>query len=172
MSLIKQIEDGLLAQLTAAFTPQGAARPSMKVESWPTRPEGYRLTGAGDVFTIYKGAVYDSDDTTSAHYDAKLEFEIMLRARTLRDQAAAYDMLDAARAAVAGQRLDGSSGVTLVSRDDFIDYAEGVFTYALVVRVPVVVLQAFSDVPGQWLDASLEGTQITNMEFVQQGSGS
>ncbi|MBO1856846.1 hypothetical protein J4G52_25230 [Burkholderia cenocepacia] len=170
--MVKQIESGLLAQLTAAFTPQGAARPSMKVESWPNRPEGYRMTGAGDVFTIYKGTVYDSDDTTSAHYDAKQEFEIMLRARTLRDQGAAYDMLDAARTAVAGKRLDGSSRVTLVLRDDFIDYSEGVFTYALVVRVPIIVFQSISHAPGPWIDASLEGVQLKDLEFVQQGSGS
>lgn len=150
--LIQQIEDGLLAQLTAAFTNPGEARPWLKVESWPTRSEAYRLTGAGDVFVIYKGRRFDSDDTSSVHYDAMMEYEITLRARTLRDQRAAYAMVDTAYGAVCGRRLAGSSGVTLALRDEFVDYAEGVFAYALVVAVPVLALQATDDAPGPWLE--------------------
>ncbi|MGH8782065.1 Gp37 family protein [Paraburkholderia sp.] len=170
MSLIGQIEDGLLAQLVVAFTKPGDSRPSLKVESWPTRSEGYRLTGAGDVFTIYKGTRYSSDDTSSGHYDAMMEFEITLRARTLRDQGAAYEMVESARNAICGQRLTGSSGVTLAMRDDFVDYAEGVFAYALVVAVPVLILQPVSDAPGPWLQPGQDGPLITQFQFNQESS--
>lgn len=166
---IGRIEEALLALLAAAFTPAGSTRPSLKVESWPTRPEGYRMTAAGDVFTIYKGTRYDSDDTSSMHYDATMEFEIMLRARTLRDQSGAYLMVETARAAVAGQRVDGSSGVALVLRDDFVDYAEGVFAYALVVAVPVVVIQSTVEMPGPWLTAAQEGVPASQFSFSNPG---
>lgn len=169
MSQIEQIEDGLLAQIRAAFTVAGATRPSLKVESWPTRSEGFRLTGAGDVFVIYKGRRFNSDDTSSAHYEAQMEFEITVRARTLRDQAAAYAMIDTVYAAVCGQRLDGSSGVTLAVRDDFLDYSEGVFAYALVVAVPVFMIQATVEEP-EMLPASAIGIPLSQMTFNNQGA--
>jgi hypothetical protein len=168
---IQQIEDGLLAQLAAAFTNPGDARPWLKVESWPTRSEGYRLTGVGDVFTIYKGRRFESNDTSSAHYEAKMQFEITLRARTLRDQQAAYAMIDCAYDAVCGKRVSGSSGVTLAVRDDFVDAAEGVFAYALVVEVPVFMLQSTDDASGPWVpsgDPSL-GTPIKAPTFNYPG---
>lgn len=164
-SLIGQIEDGLLTRLVAAFTKPGDARPWLKVEAWPTRAEGYRLTGAGDVFVIYKGARYDSDDSSSSHYDAVMDFEITVRARTLREQSAAYEMVESARNAVCGQRLDGSSGVTLAVRDDFVDYAEGVFAYALVVAVPVFILQPVNDASGPWLQPGQDDVPVTQIDF-------
>ncbi|RQZ65520.1 hypothetical protein DF052_26520 [Burkholderia glumae] len=61
---IQAIEDGLIAQLAAAFTNPGDSRPWLKVEPWPTRAEGYRLTGAGDVFTLFKGVRLESTDSS------------------------------------------------------------------------------------------------------------
>lgn len=167
MGLLAEIEAGLIAQLTPAFTNPGDARPWLKVESWPTRPEGYKLTGAGDVLVIYKGARYKPESTSSVFYLTQLEFEITIRSRTLRDNAGAYDLIETARRATCGKRLEASAGITLAVRDDFIDYGEGVFAYALVVQVPVVIVQDVDEPAGPWVDSSSgAGTPLSDINYV------
>lgn len=167
MGLLSDIEAGLLAQLTPAFTKAGDERPWLKVESWPTRPEGYKLTGAGDVLVIYKGARYQPEATSSPFYLTQLEFEITIRSRTLRDNAGAYDLIETARRATCGKRLEQSAGITLAVRDDFVDYGEGVFAYSLVVQVPVVIVQDIEEPAGPWINSSNgEGTVLSQVNYV------
>ncbi|MEX3629863.1 MAG: Gp37 family protein [Burkholderia sp.] len=166
---IKPIEDGLLAQVTAAFTKPGDQHPWLKVEAWPTRPEGYRLTAAGDIFVIYKGGTYQVRATGEQFYEDALKFEIVLRARTLRDHDGAYEMLETIRDAVCGRRLPQSADVTVPLRDDFADYGEGVFAYALLVSVPVLIVQGRDRGTGPYLQSPVGG-RIGSIYFTNTAS--
>jgi len=166
MSQLGDIEDGLVQQLTGAFTNPGDARPWLNVQGWPVRPENWVLAGAGDVLVIYKGARYKTEDLSSAFYTTPLEFEITLRARTLRDHQGAYQMLELARQAVCGKRLPQAAGTTLAVRDSFVEYGEGAFAYSLVVELPVVIVQGVPDAPGLWLDPGQGGAPLSNTAIV------
>ncbi|MBN3779923.1 hypothetical protein G3O06_20515 [Burkholderia sp. Ac-20345] len=168
IGLIKEIEDGLLAQLTAAFTKMNDERPWLKVESWPVRPEGYKMTGAGDVLIIYRGGSYKVRSTSEMFYDDDLKFEIVIRARTLRDNDGAYEMLEAAFGAVCGHRLPQSADVTVPLRDDFVDYGEGVFAYSLMVCVPVLIVKGRDDAAPSHLGNQPEAGAFAGVSFNRQ----
>ncbi|MEX3690091.1 Gp37 family protein [Paraburkholderia sp. BR14263] len=167
MALVTTIEDALVAQLTAAFTVAGEARPWLKVESWPKRPEGYALSGAGDVLVIYKSGDYKPRATSSAFYDTGLEFEIVLRSKNLRGHQGAYDMLETAFRATCGKRIPEAAGITLAVRDGLSDYGEGVYTYVLVVKVPVVIVQDIEAPPGDWITDSDYDAPLARITFTR-----
>ncbi|MEX3555341.1 MAG: Gp37 family protein, partial [Burkholderia gladioli] len=109
---------------------------------------------------------YHAKGTAPKFYETRLEYEIALRARTLRDHAGAYEMLDTARRSVCGRRIDQAADVTLAVRDDFIDYGEGVFAYALVVEVPVLIVQDAPGASGPWLDSGCcDGPPLTQVNY-------
>lgn len=105
--------------------------------------------------------------TSELYYENTLKFELTLRARNLRSNEGAYEMLETMRDAVCGKRLDQSSDITIPLRDDFVDYGEGVFAYSLIVSVPVVIVQGRDFEPGPYLKEPIGG-RVTHVTFVEE----
>ncbi|MEX3614369.1 MAG: Gp37 family protein, partial [Burkholderia gladioli] len=110
---------------------------------------------------------YEAQGTSPQFYETRLEYELAIRARTLRDHTGAYAMLETARRAVCGKRIAQASSNTLAVRDEFIDYGEGVFMYALIVAVPAIIVQDAQVPGGPWLDSGCcDGAPLVHVEYV------
>lgn len=146
--MIAEIERDMVAVL-------GEALPEIKVEAFPDRPEAYRLAHPhGAVLVGYSGSRLPGPDTLpGTEQKRRLEFQLVVKMRSLRDHAGAYAVLDAVRAVLSGRAIRGARFHPV--REQFEDVSSGVWTYLAVYAadVPWVSQAQFPDDVAQALAA-------------------
>lgn len=147
--MIAEMEDAMVALLTAKL-------PDLKVEAFPDKPEAYRLTHAhGAVLVGYSGSRLNSADVLAGNNQKRrIEFQLVVKVRSLRKHAGAYAVLDAVRTALSGQNIRGAR--FFPTREQFEDVTNGVWTYLAVYAadIPWVSQAQFPDDVAQALAAA------------------
>ncbi len=120
--MIAEIEQDMVALLAAAL-------PDLKVEPFPDKPEAYRLSqGHGAVLVGYSGSRLPNPMVLAGTAQKlRLEFQLVVKVRSLRDHSGAYAVLETIRTALAGQDLRGARFYP--AREQFEDVSNGVWTY-------------------------------------------
>ena len=123
--MIAEIERDMVAILATAL-------PDLSVEAFPDRPEVYRLTHSnGAVLVGYSGSrLPDPSVLAGTQQKRRLEFQLVVKMRTLRDHTGVYAALEAIRTDLAGQAIRGARFYPI--REQFEDVSSGVWTYLAV----------------------------------------
>lgn len=123
--MIEEIERDMVALLAAAL-------PELRVEAFPDTPDAYRLSqGRGAVLVAYAGSrLADPFVLAGAQQKRRLEYQLVVKVRGLRDHTGAYAVLETIRTALAGQAIRGARFYP--AREQFEDVASGVWTYLAV----------------------------------------
>lgn len=129
--MIKQIEDAIIARLSAEI-------PGYEVRSFPEKPAEFRLTHPkGAVLAAYSkgtfGRSQSTDDTT--RQQRRMEFDLFMVVKNLREHGGAYELLDAVRLALTGWGRDLLGGAFFPVSEGFQDAGNGVWTYRLTMAV-------------------------------------
>lgn len=134
--------DGGLLDVQATLLARLKERISgVEIAPFPARPDQYRLTHrVGALLVAYSGSRYGDSQSTDAVIQVREQrWDINIVARSLGDTSDALRLLDRARRAVTGLDLD--AGPTRPVSEQFLSHDEGVWTYALTVAVPTLVLE-------------------------------
>ncbi|WP_051271646.1 Gp37 family protein [Fundidesulfovibrio putealis] len=129
--MIKQIEDAILARLKAEI-------PGYEVRSFPEKPGEFRLTHPkGAVLVAYSRGTFGRSESTddTSRQQRRMEFDLFMVVRNLREHGGAYDLLDAVRLALTGWGRDTLGGAFFPVSEGFQDAANGVWTYRLTMAV-------------------------------------
>lgn len=120
--MIAEIERDMVALLATAL-------PDLRVEAFPEKPDAYRLTqGHGAVLVGYSGSrLPDPSVLAGTAQKRRIEYQLVVKVRSLRDHAGAYAVLDTIRTSLAGQALHGARFYPI--REQFEDVSSGVWTY-------------------------------------------
>lgn len=120
--MIKPVEEALIAEIKAVV--------GLPVEGFPDAPASWRMTHAkGTVLVGFAGSTGGPDQTTDVLVQQRdVEWDISVLVRNLRSHAGAYEILDAIRTALFGQRILGFSPLTL-KKERFISHDDGVWLY-------------------------------------------
>lgn len=142
---ILAIETAIVARLAAALT-------GLRVEAFPDSPDTYRLQHPrGAVLVGYGRSDYGRPLATGPIVqDRRLEFDITVLARHLRDHGGAYGVLDAVRIALTGFRPAGATGLQPV-RDRFLAVRDGVWRYAITLATTMPALETADEEQGPLL---------------------
>jgi len=138
--MIAAIERDMVTLLATAL-------PDLRVEAFPDKPDAYRLSHAhGAVLVGYSGSrLPDPSVLAGTQQKRRLEYQLVVKVRSLRDHSGAYAVLEAIRSALAGQPLRGARFYPV--REQFEDVSNGVWTYLAVYAtdVPWVSQAQFPD---------------------------
>lgn len=138
--MIQEMENGIVALLAASL-------PGLKVEPFPDDPDNYRLTHPhGAVLAGYSGSrLPDPFVLAGTTQKRRLEFQLVVKVRRLRDHSGAYTILDDIRTALAGQAIRGARFYPV--REQFEDVSSGVWTYLAIYAadIPWVSQAQFPD---------------------------
>ncbi len=134
--MILEIETAIVGRLAAAM-------PGIRVEAFPEKPEEYTLKHArGAVLVGYGRSAYGKPEALGAIVqERRLEFDITILARDLREHGGAYGYLDAARVALTGFRPAGARKLHPV-RDRFLGVRGGVWRYAITMATAAPAMEA------------------------------
>jgi len=138
--MIAEMERDLVSLLTAALS-------DLKVEAFPDKPEAYRLTHShGAVLVGYSGSRMPDPFVLAGNAQKRrLEFQLVVKVRSLREHAGAYAVLETIRIALAGRDIRGARFYP--AREQFEDVSNGVWTYLAVYAadIPWVSQAQFPD---------------------------
>lgn len=128
--MIAEIEQEMVALLAAAL-------PALRVEAFPDKPDTYRLTqGHGAVLVGYSGSrLPDPSVLAGTQQKRRLEYQLVVKVRSLRDHTGAYAVLETIRTVLAGRPLRGARFYP--AREQFEDVSSGVWTYLAVYAADV-----------------------------------
>jgi hypothetical protein len=179
-SPMQLLEEAIVARLAAAFTQPGNTHPCVDVQSWPDRPDAYRLAHPlGACLVMYRGTTFSDGEALGGQIvEWPAEFEIGVMARTLRAHqlpvapgtgsatpSGAYDLLQVARSACLGWRPEVAQRAVRPRREVFNSYHEGVWGYSFHIAVPMVTVVAVEDASGPWMEGGCRDepllTQVT-----------
>ncbi len=138
--MIAEIERDMVALLATAL-------PDLKVETFPDKPDAYRLSHAhGAVLVGYSGGRFANPYVMAGTAQSgRLEFQLVVKVRCLRSHVGAYAVLEAIRVALSGQDIHGARFYPV--REQFEDVSSGVWTYLAVYAadIPWVSQAQFPD---------------------------
>ena len=138
--MIAEIERDMVVLLATAL-------PDLKVEPFPDKPETYRLTHPhGAVLIGYSGSrMPDPFVLAGTEQRRRLEYQLVVKVRSLRDHTGAYAVLETIRTSLSGQAIRGARFYP--AREQFEDVSSGVWTYLAVYAadVPWVSQAQFPD---------------------------
>lgn len=141
--MIRDIEAAIVERLAGVVQ-------DIKVEAFPDRPESYNMTHPrGAVLVAFGRAVYSAPRATDiVVQDRRIEWDITLVFRDLRNHGGAYGHLDAVRMALTGWRYPGCSKMMPV-REQFIDQTQGLWTFmaGFAHSIPTVEIGEDEDLP-------------------------
>lgn len=123
--MIGEIETAIVGRLAGRLT-------GVKVEAFPDKPDTYTMHHPkGVVLVAFGRATYSAPKTIDlVVQERRIEWDITLLMRNLRDHAGAYAVLDAVRLVLTGWRTNGC-GKLMPVREQFLDQKQGVWTYML-----------------------------------------
>lgn len=164
VNAIADLETALVQHVRGALTPQGLQHPLVDVNSWPDKPDSYRLSHpVGAVLVIYQGSKTDVQNgvVRNSLPDKAHTFLLRILARTLRqpnvatqqarDGSGTYQLLQVCELAINGWSPVAGGNPAVVLQSQFIDYSEGVWHYELSLRVPSVAFIPPYCPAGPWL---------------------
>jgi len=138
--MIAEIERDMVALLAEAL-------PEMSVQAFPDKPDAFRLTHPhGAVLIGYSGSrMPDPFVLAGTEQRRRLEYQLVVKVRSLRDHTGAYAVLEAIRTALSGQAIRGARFYP--AKEQFEDVSNGVWTYLAVYAadVPWVSQAAYPD---------------------------
>ena len=138
--MIAEIEQDLVAVLAMAL-------PDLRVEPFSDNPDSYRLSqGRGAVLVAYAGSrLPDPSVLAGTTQKRRIEYQLVIKQRNLRDHTGVYGVLETIRTALAGQAIRGARFYP--AREQFEDVSSGVWTYLAVYAadVPWVSQAQFPD---------------------------
>ncbi|MFN8682779.1 Gp37 family protein [Paracoccus sp. P2] len=141
--MIGEIEKAIVERLAGRLT-------GVKVEAFPDKPDTYTMHHPkGVVLVAFGRATYSAPKTIDlVVQERRIEWDITLLMRNLRDHAGAYDVLDAVRLVLTGWRTSGA-GKLMPVREEFLDQKQGVWTYVLTMAhtIPAVECAEEEDLP-------------------------
>ena len=139
--MIATLETALETQVRTLVTPLG-----LKVEVFPEAPDNYVLTHSiGAVLVVYKGSAYGEPRATDlVVQDREMDYELTILIRNLRKHQGAYAVLEALRVGLAGWMAPGANRGTRLVKDGFVNHQEGVWHWALGLRIPTTSMPSFS----------------------------
>lgn len=141
--MIGEIETAIVERLAARLT-------GVKVEAFPDKPDTYKFHHPkGTVLVAFGRATYSAPRAIDiVVQERRIEWDITLLMRNLRDHAGAYPVLDAIRLILTGWRTCGA-GKLMPVREQFLDQHQGVWTFALTMAhtIPTVECAEEEDLP-------------------------
>ncbi|MGD9610704.1 MAG: Gp37 family protein [Desulfovibrionaceae bacterium] len=128
--MIEAIETELVAVLAAAL-------PDLAVQPFPDNPDNYRLTHpSGAVLVGYGGGRFGGPSVLAGAAQTQyLEYQLVVKTRSLRTHVGAYAVLSAIRLAVSNRGIKGARFYP--TRERFEDVSNGVWTYTAVYAADV-----------------------------------
>lgn len=133
--MIGEIETAIVERLAERLT-------GVKVEAFPDKPDTYKMHHPKGVVLIAFGrSTYSQPRATDlVVQERRIEWDITLVMRNLRDHAGAYDVLDAVRLILTGWRPPACRKMMPV-REQFLDQKQGIWTYVLTVAHATTVVE-------------------------------
>lgn len=133
--MIQEIETAIVERLVQAL-------PKLRVEPFPDDPDKYTLRHAhGAVLVGYRGGVYGAEEAGGPVVQPRrMEFDMTVLTRNLRDHGGAYGHVDAVRIALTGFRPAGWRKMVAV-RERFLALRDGVWRYAITMATSGVVME-------------------------------
>ncbi len=123
---LKDIENAIIMRLQAQVT-------TVPTEGFPEKPEQYKLRHKDGVLLVsYSGSKYSQPSQGNAVVqDRRLEWDIILVFRHLREHTGAYDILDAVRTALTGHILSAEYTGMYPVQEQFISEVSGIWQYGI-----------------------------------------
>lgn len=133
--MIGEIEAAIVGRLAAQLT-------GVRVEAFPDKPDTYNMHHPkGVVLVAFGRSTYSPPRAIDlVVQERRIEWDITLLMRNLRDHAGAYDVLDAIRLVLTGWRTSGC-GKLMPVREQFLDQRQGVWTYVLTLAHSVTTVE-------------------------------
>ncbi|WP_051340945.1 Gp37 family protein [Azospirillum halopraeferens] len=127
---------------TAIVERLGGAVPGIRVEAFPEDPASYALKHPrGAVLVGYGRSTYGKPEALGViAQERRLEFDITVLARNLRQHDGAYAHLEAVRVALTGWRPPGARKLYPL-RDRFLGVSNGVWRYVITIATSAVALE-------------------------------
>lgn len=122
---IAEIEQAIIERLMAKI--QG-----LLIEGFPEKPSEYKLMHPkGALLVSYAGSTFSEPKSTDiVSQDRKVEFDIAVIMRHLRNHEGVYAYLEAVRIALTGYRIPGC-GKMYPTREEFLDESDGIWQYRM-----------------------------------------
>lgn len=160
LTTIPALEEGIRGRLAAKVA-------GVAIESYPDKPEGYRLVHqVGALLVAYRGARYtDTEDTGDVVQIRDLFFDVHVLARSLSNHGGAYVHLEAARLALTGFRVPGFRKLA-PRREAFLGHKEGVWMFALTVSAATIAAELDEDLVGAQLARLTLASDYTTSEVL------
>ncbi|HYH17503.1 MAG TPA: Gp37 family protein [Azospirillum sp.] len=133
--MILDLETAIVGRLTDVLK-------DIRVEAYPEDPAGYALKHPrGAVLVGYGRSAYGKPEALDViAQERRLEFDVTILARNLRQHGGAYGHLDAVRVALTGWRPTGARKLYPV-RDRFLGVRDGVWRYAITFATAAMALE-------------------------------
>lgn len=133
--MIGEIEKAIVERLAAQLA-------GVKVEAFPDKPDTYNMHHPkGAVLVAFGRSTYSQPRATDlVVQERRIEWDITLVMRNLRDHAGAYDVLDAVRLILTGWQPPACRKMMPV-REQFLDQRQGVWTYVMTMACATTVVE-------------------------------
>lgn len=162
--MILEIETAIVARLAAALD-------GVRVEAFPDNPDAYKLQHArGAVLVGYGRSDYGRPKALDmVAQDRRLEFDVTVLMRNLREHGGAYGALDAVRIALTGFRPAGADKLHPV-RERFLAVRDGVWRYAATFATSMPALETAAAEQGPLLRQVGFAETITLSDSLGEGA--
>lgn len=125
---LERIEDAILAVLKEGV--DGSA----KVESFPADPATYDMAGLGAAVLVhYAGSRFaPRGGPVDSNQARRVNFAVVILARSLRGQGGSYALLEDVRQALQGERFEGAGPAEMVT-DRLVEEAKGLWRWEIMI---------------------------------------
>lgn len=136
---IADIEQTIIERLRAKT--QG-----LLIEGFPEKPSEYKLMHPkGALLVSYAGSTFSEPKPTDIVFqERKVEFDITVAMRHLRNHEGAYAYLDAVRIALTGYRIAGCSKM-YPAKEEFLNEDNGIWQYAMTFAMTIPAIEIDED---------------------------
>lgn len=127
---IKEIEQAIIKRLRDKLKDIKGLK-GLIIESFPDKPDKYKLLSTSAVLVIYKGSSFSKSETTDLIIqDQKVIFGIYIITKNLATNQGLYDYIDTVRTVLTGYKIPGCSKMYPTS-ENFISEESGVWMYVI-----------------------------------------
>lgn len=136
---IADIEQAIIERLKAKT--QG-----LLIEGFPEKPSEYKLMHSkGALLVSYAGSQFSETKSTDIIYqERRVEFDITVAMKHLRNHEGAYAYLDAVRIALTGYRIAGCSKM-YPTKEGFLSIENGIWQYSITFAMTMPAIEIDED---------------------------
>lgn len=144
---------------------------NVQIEAFPDNPKAFRLTHqVGALLVAYQGSKYSAPmDAGEAVQERTMTFDIIVVSRSLTAHEGALDLLEAARLAVVGHRIQGFKSPIRIQRERFIGREEMLWNYAISLEMDTFSIPVDEEVAGPLLAHLTMESDYTTSEITDDG---